>query len=114
MPGATENVVYLANQNWPGGKDQNPVCITEFNYLTPKCLGWLVYEGTVAPTRTVTVNTKGLNVRTGPHKTNSIVKTLSLGTVVPVLESIPGDNVNGNSAWYEIAPSDFISAYYTK
>jgi len=41
MPGANVWHVDVFNQNWPHGKCIDRAIITRFNYLRPKCLGWL-------------------------------------------------------------------------
>lgn len=41
MPGASVWRVDVLNQNWPHGRCKDPVTVTRFNYLNPKCLGWL-------------------------------------------------------------------------
>lgn len=41
MPGASVFRVNVFCQNWPGGRGTDPARVVGFNYLKPKCLGWL-------------------------------------------------------------------------
>ncbi|MHB8482799.1 MAG: CHAP domain-containing protein [Nitrospiria bacterium] len=43
--GATANFMDVLNQNWPHGNDTDPVQVTRFDYVHPRCIGFLRFCG---------------------------------------------------------------------
>lgn len=82
-----------------GADDQQPWDMPDWMKWTPGTKwGW------VKTTRI------GVNIRSGPGMRFTVVRTLmGVGVRFACLDIVTGDSVNGNTDWFKVGPSEFIS-----
>ncbi|CAL8113515.1 unnamed protein product [Orchesella dallaii] len=57
------------------------------------------------------VTNDGINIRSSPSTSASVVGSLASGTAITITDRASGTNVNGNPYWFKIS-NGYVSAYY--
>ena len=100
----------------PGKHVAKPTMIAEIGAAMARLGGGeappqkIVVKPPLLTTKTGTVTTDGLNVRTGASQKNPAVRSLKKGAAVSIL----GEAMNGTTKWLRIGTGEWVSAQFVK